>query len=273
MREGRRTETTMLRTLPLLSVIALLAACTSGAPKVPYPAFLQVDELSDVFMASMPGIRAKQLAGNPQTRRSSNRIDLPPDWQGTSGGAPGRSTEIFVLKGSLTIADIELPRGGYIFLPAGSLGFNIVSEQGAQILYFVNDTDPESIIRSPIIIDTNLLPWEPTETPGVTIKEMRTDPGNGAATWLQRIEAGVSMPWQSSTVLREGYLVAGQFEDSECVNGEALTWSYTEGGYFYRPADAIHGGPDSGGAADAVWFLRETEGGTKTTEPGCEPIS
>lgn len=263
----------MLRTLQLLSVIALLAACTSGAPKVPYPAFLQVDELSDVFMASMPGIRAKQLAGNPQTRRSSNRIDLPADWQGTSGGAPGRSTEIFVLLGSLTIADIELPRGGYIFLPAGSLGFNIVSEQGAQILYFVNDSDPESIIRSPIIIDTNLLPWEPTETPGVSIKEMRRDPGNGAATWLQRVEAGVSMPWQSSTVLREGYLVAGQFEDSECVNGEALAWSYTEGGYFYRPAGAIHGGQDSGGGAEAIWFLRETEGGTDTVEPGCEPIS
>jgi len=240
---------------------------------VPYPAFLQVDELSDVFMASMPGIRAKQLAGNPQTRRSSNRIDLPPDWQGTSGGAPGRSTEIFVLRGSLTIADIELPRGGYIFLPAGSLGFNIVSEQGAQILYFVNDTDPESIIRSPIIIDTALIPWEPTRTPGVSIKDLRRDPGNGAVTWLQRTEPGASLPWQSSSVLREGYLVAGQFADSECVNGEVASWSYTEGGYFYRSAEAIHGGPNSGGNMESVWFLRETEGGTSTTEPGCEPIS
>lgn len=267
------TETAMIRTLLLLTAIIFLAGCASGPPKVPYPAFVQVDELEDMFMASLPGIRAKQLAGDPQTRRTSNRIDLPPDWKGTSGGAPGRSTEMFVLEGSLTIADIELPPGGYIYLPAGSLGFNIESEKGARILYFVNDTDPESIIRSPIIIDTNLLPWEPTETLGVTIKEMRRDPGNGAATWLQRVEAGVSIPWQSSTALREGYLTTGQFEDSECVVGKAVTWSYTAGGYFYRPAGAIHGGPKSGGSADAVWFLRETETGSDTIEPGCAPTS
>jgi hypothetical protein len=234
---------------------------------------VQVDELEDMFMASLPGIRAKQLAGDPQTRRTSNRIDLPRDWEGTSGGAPGRSTEIFVLEGSLTIADIELPPGGYVFLPAGSLGFNIEARDGARILYFVNDTDPESIIRSPIIIDANLLPWEPTETPGVAIKELRRDPGNGAATWLERIEAGVSIPWRSSTALREGYLTTGDFQDSECVLGEVLTSSYATGGYFYRPPGAVHGGPKSGGNADAVWFLRETESGTENIEAGCEPIS
>ena len=262
-----------MKTTLLLISITLIAACASGPPKVPYPAFVQVDELEDIFMASLPGIRAKQLAGDPQTRRSSNRIDLPPDWNGTSGGAPGRSTEMFVLEGSVTIADIELPPGGYMFLPAGSLGFNIESKDGARILYFVNDTDPESIIRSPIIIDANLLPWEPTDTPGVTIKELRRDPGNGAATWLTRIETGVSIPWQSSTALREGYLVSGHFADSECVLGDVLTWSYAKGGYFYRPAGAVHGGPESGGDADAVWFLRETEDGTNNFESGCAPTS
>ena len=253
--------------------VLLLAGCSSSPPKVPYPAFVQVDELEDMFMASMPGIRAKQLAGDPQTRRSSTRIDVPPEWKGTSGGSPGRSTEMFVLKGSVTIADIELPAGGYIFLPAGSLGFNIESKSGAQILYFINDTDPESIIRSPIIIDSNMLPWEPSLTPGVSTKELRADPGNGAATWMQRVEAGVSVPWQSSTVLREGYLMSGQYDDTECIEGKERTWTYVQGGYFYRPAGAVHGGPLSGGDADAVWFLRETEGGADQIEPGCVPIS
>lgn len=119
----------------------VLTACAGGPPKLPYPAFVQVDELEDVFMASLPGIRAKQLAGDPQTRRSSKRIDLPSEWNGTSGGMPGRSLEIFVLRGSLTIADIELGRGGYAFLPAGSLGFNMRTDAGAQILYFLNDVD------------------------------------------------------------------------------------------------------------------------------------
>ena len=154
-------------------------------------------------MASLPGIRAKQLAGDPQTRRTSNRIDLPADWKGTSGGVPGRSMEIFVLEGLLSIADIKLPPGGYAFLPAGSLGFNMTTEQGARILYFVNDSDPQAIIRSPIIIDSSLLPWDTTTTNGVTMRELRRDPGTGAATWLLRIEAGASLPWEKSSVMRE----------------------------------------------------------------------
>ncbi len=122
-------------------VFVLLAACASGPPTLPYPAFVQVDELEDIFMASLPGIRAKQLAGDPQTRRTSNRIDLPPDWSGTTGGSPGRSLEIFVISGQLMIADIELRRGGYAYLPAGSLGFNLRSDDGARILYFLNDVE------------------------------------------------------------------------------------------------------------------------------------
>ena len=56
----------------------------------------------------MPGVYAKQFAGNPQTRRTSNRIDLPPGWQGTTGGAPGKALEIFVLTGDLEVGDIRL---------------------------------------------------------------------------------------------------------------------------------------------------------------------
>ena len=44
--------------------------------------------------------------------------------------------EIFVLQGVLTLADIELGPGGYAFLPAGSLGFNLRTYDGARILYF-----------------------------------------------------------------------------------------------------------------------------------------
>lgn len=264
-----------MRRVVLLITMMLLAACASGPPKLPYPAFVQVDDLEDMFMATLPGIRGKQLAGDPQTRRTSNRIDLPPAWKGTSGGMPGRSMEIFVVEGLVTIADIELPPGGYAFLPAGSLGFNMESEEGARILYFINDVDPESIIRSPIIIDTGLLDWASTTTSGIATKELRNDPGNGAKTWLLRIEAGSSVPWQSSSALREGYLLRGTYQHSECVLGEVHTWQYMQGGYFYRPADTVNGGPLSGGETDAVWFLRETELGKETTVSGCvaAPIS
>ena len=257
------------RTLTLFAAVMLFAGCASGPPKLPYPAFIQVDELSDIFMASLPGVRAKQLSGDPQTRRTSNRIDLPADWQGTSGGTPGRSMEIFVLSGKLKIADIVLEAGGYAYLPAGSLGFNLTTEDGARILYFVNDTDPESVIRSPIIINSDLLKWEDAAKVGVSKKELRSDPGNGSRTWLLRISTGASLPWESSSVIREGYLVTGNQQYAECVNGKTELWQYAPGGYFYRPADTISGGPESLALMDSVWFMRETGRGVATAWPAC----
>ena len=247
----------------------LLSACASGPPKIPYPAFIQVDELDDVFMASLPGVRAKQLSGDPQSRRTSNRVDLPKDWAGTSGGVPGRSMEIFVIAGELKIADIALDKGGYAFLPAGSLGFNMTATEGAQILYFVNDTDPESVIRSPIIINSDLLDWEDTAKVGVSTKELRSDPGNGAKTWLVRVATGASQAWESSSAIREGYLFTGNQQYAECIDGESQVWQYAPGGYFYRPANAISGGPDSLALTQSIWIMRETSRGVARVWPSC----
>jgi len=250
-------------------LVILLTACASGPPKVPYPAFVQVDELEDIFMASLPGIRAKQLAGDPQTRRTSNRIDLPPDWNGTSGGSPGRSLELFVIAGKMMIADIELGSGGYAFLPAGSLGFNLLSVDGARILYFLNDVDPEAVIRSPIIIDAAILPWKASAAVGVFTKELRMDPGNGSRTWLLKVEPGASLSWQKSSASREGYLVTGVYQHSECVAGEVRTGQYAPGGYFYRPADTINGGPEAAASSESIWLLREVRGGIQESVPAC----
>jgi hypothetical protein len=223
-------------------------------------------------MASLPGVRAKQLAGDPQTRRTSNRIEIPRDWKGTSGGAPGRSMEIFVIGGELMLADISLKSGGYAYLPAGSLGFNLVSDDGARILYFINDTDPDAVIRSPIIIDSGLLDWEDTSKVGVSSKELRNDPGNGSKTWLVRVATGAAQAWESSSSLREGYLVTGNQQYSECVNGEVETWQYAPGGYFYRPSGTINGGPESLALTQSIWLMRETSKGNVTTWPECVEI-
>lgn len=267
--KGRRA----VRRAVLFAFLALLGACSSAPPKLPYPAFVDVDSLETIFMASLPGVRAKQLAGDPQTRRTSNRVDLPIDWKGTSGSVPGRSIEIFVLAGELRVSDIVLKRGGYAFFPAGSLGFNLSAAEGARILYFVNDTDPESVIRSPIIIDSQLLLWEATSTDGVALRELRNDPGNGAKTWLLRVAPGTAVPWQSSTTLREGFLMSGEATMSECFNGKVVTASYQEGGYFYRPADVMSGGPDSVSKDETIWFLRETAKGETSYWPNCVAAS
>lgn len=260
----------MINRIRVVLLLAMtLIGCASGPPELPYAAFVQVDELDDIFMASLPGVRAKQLAGDAMTRRTSNRVDLPVAWKGTSGGAPGRSLEIIVLKGELTVADIALQPGGYAFLPAGSLGFNLAAYDGAQILYFLNDVDPQSVIRTPIIIDSRLLDWEYSATAGMAIKELRNDPGNGAKTWLLRVSAGTSQSWESSTAHREGYLMSGNVQHSECVNGEIHTWQYLPGGYFYRPANTINGGPEAVATVESVWLLREASTGETTNWPEC----
>jgi len=260
----------MNRAILLIACVQVsLSACTSGPPELPYPAFIQVDQLEDVFMASLPGIRAKQLAGDSQTRRTSNRVDLPPGWSGTSGASPGRSLEIFVLAGQLTVADIVLGRGGYAFLPAGSLGFNLLAPDGARILYFLNDSDPGSVIRSPIIIDTGLLDWQRTTATGVSIKMLRNDPGTGARTWLQRAVPGASIPWSRSSALREGFLVDGNYRHGECVNGEVRTGQYLPGGYFLRPGNTINGGPESRAVTESTWLLREAVTGREQIVSAC----
>lgn len=258
--------------LILIAAVLFFAGCASKPPELPYPAFVQVDELDDVFMASLPGVRAKQMAGDPQTRRTSNRIDLPAAWTGTSGGMPGRSMEMFVISGRLIIADVVLEAGGYAFLPAGSLGFNLAAPDGARILYFVNDTDPKSVIRSPIIINSDLLQWESTAKVGVATKELRSDPGNGARTWLLRVATGAALPWESSSIIREGYLVTGNQQYAECANGESQLWLYAPGGYYYRPPNTISGGPESLALIESIWLIRETGPGVARVWPACVAV-
>ena len=250
--------------------IAITAGCASGPPQLPYPAFIQADELADVFMASLPGVRAKQFSGDPKTRRSSKRIDLPPGWEGTTGGTPGKLLEIFVLAGDLEVADVSLGPAGYAHVPPGTFGFNLQTTDGARILYFLDDVDPLAMIRSPTILDSRIVAWEKTGTVGIEKKELRNDPGNGARTWLVKIEPGAVIPWQSTSVIREGYLASGQYQHSECFAGEAHTAIYTAGGYFYRAGDAINGGPESMAITESVWVLRERTAGSEKTASACQ---
>ena len=206
------------------------------------------DELPDLFLATLPGVRAKEYAGDMRTRSASNRIDLPEAWSGSSGGAPGKALEIFVLSGELRLADITLPAGGYAYIPPGSLGFGMQSDLGARILYFLNEPDERAQIRSAIILDSNLVNWQPTDTIGIFSKELRVDPGSGERTQLLRYEPGADIPWQSSSAMLEGYLVSGEFRDSECVAGAPYTESLPAGRLF--PASCRRGARRAGRIRD-----------------------
>lgn len=248
--------------LSFLAVLALLASCATPdvKPDLPYPAFANADELPDIFMAALPGVRGKQFVRDIRTRASSNRIDLPAAWRGTTGGNAGKSLEIFVLEGRLRLSDFELGPGGYAYVPAGAIGFRLETDSGARVLYFLDDQPTGAVIQTPIILDSGLLDWDAIGD-GISIKELRYDPGSGATTWLQLVEPGAVPRWESSASMREGYLVRGQYTHSECDQGEEATWEYLPGGYFRRPAGVLNGGPESGATVDSVWFLREFTGG------------
>ena len=125
------------------------------------------------------------------------------------------------------------------------------------------------MIQTPVILDARLIDWRPTEYDGIAIKELKSDPGNGARTWLMQISPGASIPWQSSSVIREGYLASGNYQHSECVVGEIRTWTYTEGGYFLRPGGAINGGPEAKAITESVWVLRERSAGAERIADAC----
>lgn len=254
-------------------ILLVLAGCAAGPAQLPYPAFIDVNELQDVFIAGMPGIRAKTLAGNPQTRRSSNRIVLPADWQFTTGASPGMSVEIFVLDGEIRLGDLTLQSGGYAFVPSGSTGMSMSTRDGAVLLYFNDETNPSSVIQTPLIQSSTLLEWQPVSTEmsdiGLSVKELRADPGSGARTWLLKVDPIAAQSWRQSSVTREGYLVSGSYRTSECLQGESVTEDYLPGGYFYRPPAAVHGGTEENSTGVSIWFLRTLENEFVTNVASC----
>ena len=243
--------------LGVFVLVTITAGCAATADAPPYPAFVVADEIPDRFLAALPGVLAKEYAGDMRTRSVSNRVELPTGWSGTTGGAPGKVLEIYVLSGDLSIADVELSTGGYVFVPPGSLGFNLVSDGGAQVLWFISDFNADATIQTPLIMDSSLVEWQATDRIGVFTKDLRADPGSGERTWLTRYETDAQIAWQSSSKPLEGYLISGQFMDSECVGGLPYTDLYLPGGYFRRPAEAVHGGPEADVLAESIWFLRQ----------------
>ena len=254
-------------------LFVLITGCASSVPTVPYPAFVQADELPDVFIAALPGIRAKQFLGDPQTRRTSNRLLLPADWKGSTGASPGKSVELFVIAGRITLGGLTLQAGSYAYIPPGFTGTNVSTSDGALVLYFLDDPKPNAVIETPLVLDSSMVDWQPAserpEDAGFSVKELRFDPGSGVRIWLQRIDPGATQLWRQSTAAEEGYLLSGNYRHSECVEGRALTHDYLPGGYFARPAGAVHGGPEAVATSSSIWYLRRMGKGVIQSVPAC----
>ena len=238
----------------LLFLLAI-SACASQSPAPPYPAYVDINELPDAFVAGLPGIRAKQLSLDPRTQRASYRVMLPADWSFTTGASPGQSVEIFVLAGEVRLGEFNLDSGGYAYLPPGHTGMQMETSNGALMLYFLDDADDGAMIQTPLITNSQIIDWQSQDI-GVSDRVLRHDPGSGAKTWLRRIEPLAMLPLQRSTQNVEGFLVSGAITYSECVDGMSAAGQYLPGGYFHRPPGATHAGPETATESGAVWYLR-----------------
>jgi quercetin dioxygenase-like cupin family protein len=276
MRRGSLSGTDRLRrgaaAIGMLAAAAVLGACASSpAGRLPYPAFIQADELEPVFTATLPGTRAQPLFVDDRHGLSSLLLTLPADWDWNAGGAPGKSIEVYVLEGEIRLGDLALQPGNYAYLPPGSTTLPMSTDAGARLLYFLDDAAPQAVIRTPLFMSREVVPWQPL--PGaaddsVQRKVLRFDPGSGATTALISFAPGARGPWRASSAPMEGFLLSGDFRVSVCVAGEALTGEYQPGGYFRRPAGTVI---ETGSEAGAVWLTRQPARGALTSYDGCPP--
>lgn len=254
-------------------VVFLLSSCASKPPQIPYPAFIHLEDIPESFLATLPGTRSKIFNADVHSRRSSMVLQLPPNFNFGTGGEPDKSLEIYVLEGEITLGEFTLEPGGYAYLPSGSMGVSMTSEEGAVVLYFIDQARPGAAIQTPLISNSNLLAWrsdsDGIDDFGLSYKEMRHDPGSGARTWLLRVEPGATLPWQSSSAIEEGYLVSGQYQHSECVGGIPSPGEYASGGYYLRAANAVNGGPSAAALETSIWYVRILEEATITKNHLC----
>jgi hypothetical protein len=263
----------IFQTAALLLALTMLGACAGSQPSLPYPAFVQADELPDVFFAALPGARAKQFVGDPRSRRSSNRVVLPANWSGTSGAAPDKSLELYVIYGELKLGDLVLRPGGYAYFPPGFHGTNLSSVYGVELLYFLDDANPANVIQTPIIYSSEIVDWQPLDaaTSGLSVKEIRRDPGSGARTYLLRATPEAAIAFSKRSGVLEGYLLSGRYRGSECFAGKPVTGVYTEGGYFHRAPGVVSGGPEEQALETSVWLLRTLQDAPPVTVESCSP--
>lgn len=259
-----------MKTKIALAFVVLLAACASSPLPPPYPVNIVVDDLPDAFIAGLPGVRAKQLSVDPRTQRGSYRVAVPSDWSFTTGASPGQSVEIYVLAGEIQLGEFNITSGGYAYVPPGHTGLQMQSAGGALMLYFLDDSDDAAVIETPLLTNSSLLDWRAVDF-GVSVKDLRHDPGSGARSWLMKVDAGAILPFLRSSQSIEGYLLSGSINWSECSGGLPVTDEYLPGGYFHRPPVATYAGPDTQTTASAVWYLRALGEEKIEVVEGCQP--
>jgi hypothetical protein len=160
--------------------------------------------------------------------------------------------ELYVLEGSLTVADELLRKDHYLFVPAGYRVGPIASREGCKVMWFFNDHYPDwvaaeahrdSQVKVKEFASVNAMDavrWVtptffPQTEPGVFVKILRLDDATGAFTGLYNMCAGF---WQDNVSFHDC------MEEMYHLWGESwmMQFGYVPtGGYIYRPPYINHG--------------------------------
>lgn len=249
----------------------------------------------------VPGVQPaafKLLSFNEETGARTLLVRLPPGWQQASG-YHSADLELFVVEGGITMGDDNPGRYAYAYYPAGHV-HRYGTEFGATVLQMWGGP-PDFIAAGASGDDASaggaVEGWRygdaPSLSPGdvpafrdqpfpadspIRMKLLRHDPDTGAKTWITVLPGGGPTmygeghlpPWSSSASWVEGYLLAGEMTTAECLPQGEVAGTYTRGGYYFRPAGRVHGGPSRYSGSFAVWLMRSGPGHWVRYHDACE---
>jgi hypothetical protein len=192
-------------------------------------------------------------------------LDLPAGWTMTLPANRALTLEMFVLRGELTIAGTTLTEWGYLHAPLGD-ELALSSASAATVLVFADQPRPTdgATLRT---VTTTPADWrggtiaarDTGRSLALEVRDLLSVPATGQRTWLLRAGADLALPFERHRTVEEGYIVRGRYRLVECLDGGEMEFDHEPGGYFWRPAGIVHGGPRSRSDGDFVMLLRTPE--------------
>jgi len=168
------------------------------------------------------------LVGRPESGQVTSVVRYEPQSTFPSHDHP-HGAEILVLDGVFSDEHGDWPAGTYLLNPEG-FRHAPFSEPGC--LLFVKLRQFPGRDRRHVVIDTNVLEWEPGSVSGVARKPLYKQPGFSDEMHLERWEPGVELGLVAYENGAELFVIDGEFSDEE--------GRYSQGSWLRLPAGSNH---------------------------------
>lgn len=232
-----------------------------------------------LLIKGLPRAEFKLLSIDDSSGARTLITRLPAGWKHPMG-YHNTNEEIFLLSGDLTIGGKKMSKYSYAYYPAGYAHGPAFSENGATLLDWW-DTEPDFVSAAQSRPGTRIdevvegwnfyeKPWTKPEDfpkfatfpppPDGRLKLMRHDRVTGQMTWMNWPPPSRSRPpgrrWEVHPSFEEAMLLEGDLTYGECLAEGEVVGTYTAGGYFFRPAGILHGGPSARSNSYSLFIFR-----------------